>query len=73
MFFAVGERTPPDPHYVLSKDGSQKGKIVNMRCRKCAKKGCNGTRMHVKWSDGRTTYPCEKDCVKVDADTLRLI
>lgn len=26
----------------------------------CRMEGCRGVRLHVKWADGRRTYPCAK-------------
>jgi hypothetical protein len=38
----------------------------------CRLEGCGGTRLHVKWPDGKRTYPCAKGCmVQVDG-SLRI-
>ena len=63
------ERTPK---YMLSRDGSKKGVIKNMRSRPCRLEGCTGMRIHVKWPDGRSTYPCSKGCRRIDDDTMKI-
>ena len=29
----------------------------------CRLAGCGGTALHVKWPDGRRTFPCAKGCI----------
>ena len=38
----------------------------------CRLEGCNGTRLHVKWPDGKRTYPCAKGCDVQDDGSLRI-
>ena len=51
---------------MLSRDGKQFGVIVNKQCRPCRMEGCTGMCQHVRWSDGKSTFPCSKGC-----DTVR--
>jgi len=38
----------------------------------CTIEGCGGTRLHVKWPDGRRTYPCAKGCYEQEDGSLRI-
>lgn len=62
----------PDPKYMLSRDGTRRGEIKNLRSRRCSLEGCNGVRIHVKWPDGKSTYPCSKGCKRVDDETMQI-
>lgn len=46
------------------------GKVLKGR-RTCSMHGCTGLRIHVKWPDGKSTWPCSKAIV-VEADHLRI-
>lgn len=59
--------------YMLSSDGKIRGEIQNLRSRRCSMAGCTGWRIHVKWPDGHSTYPCSKGCIAVDKDTLKIM
>lgn len=59
--------------WVVSRDGTKKGEIKNLRSRPCQMEGCTGMRMHVKWPDGRSTFPCTKGCEQIDDETLKII
>ena len=48
------------------------GRILNIASRPCTLEGCKGVRIHVKWPDGHSTYPCSKGCSQVDAETLKI-
>ena len=63
---------PDNYKYMLSRDGAMKGEIRNLKSRRCRLEGCTGWRIHVKWPNGRHTYPCSKGCVHVDDETLRI-
>ena len=58
---------------MLNRDGTQTGEILNMRSRKCQMEGCPGWRIHVKWPNGRHTYPCEKGVNIIDAETMQIV
>lgn len=58
---------------MLSRDGTETGTIVKMRCYKCRMEGCTGWRIQVKWPEGNYTYPCSKSTRIVDKDTLQII
>jgi len=51
--------------YILSQDNTKIGEIKNMKSRPCPIEGCTGMRMHVKWPDGKSTYPCTKGCTQI--------
>lgn len=38
----------------------------------CRMEGCGGTRLHVKWPDGKRTYPCAKGCTSRDNGDLQI-
>jgi hypothetical protein len=38
----------------------------------CRLEGCGGTRLHVKWPDGKRTYPCAKGCMVQADGSLRI-
>lgn len=59
--------------YMLSRDGAKRGVILNPHSRPCSMEGCTGMRIHVKWEDGRHTYPCSKGCVQISVDSWRII
>ena len=62
-------------HYerMLDRTGTQVGKIKNLRSRRCTMTGCPGWRIHVKWPDGSTTYPCSKGTRIIDDKTLQIV
>lgn len=60
------------PIKMLSRNGSMIGEIKNLNSRRCKLEGCTGVRIHVKWPNGRSTYPCSKGCKQIDADTLQI-
>lgn len=51
--------------YILSSDGKMRGEIRNPQSRPCSMAGCTGMRMHVRWPDGCSTYPCTKGCTQL--------
>ena len=57
---------------MLNRDGTIQGIIINPNSRKCAMEGCTGMRIHVKWPDGKSTYPCSKGCKEVNQETLQI-
>ena len=61
------------PKWMLNRDGTIRGEIRNLNCRRCQMEGCTGMRIHVKWPDGKSTYPCSKGCEVVDAETLKIV
>lgn len=45
---------------IWSRAGTVKGVVTDTSL--CRLEGCGGTRLHVKWSDGRRSYPCARGC-----------
>jgi hypothetical protein len=46
------------------------GEVTNTSI--CALDGCGGTRLHVRWPDGKRTYPCVKGCLVTEDGNLRI-
>lgn len=44
---------------IWDRDGTTRG-VRTGGTRRCPMAGCNGIRIHVRWPDGKTTYPCSK-------------
>ena len=44
----------------LMRDGTTEGRVVGYR--DCTLEGCRGTRIGVRWPDGKLTWPCSKGC-----------
>ena len=42
---------------VYNREGTETGTVTG-RVRWCSMDGCTGTRMQVKWPDGKHTWPC---------------
>ena len=66
---AVSGRRRPD--YVGTRIWSRGGHVCGTvtGTSLCRLEGCAGTRLHVRWPDGRRTYPCAKGCsVRADGD-----
>src|SRR5437870_3475787 len=69
---------PDDPQYVGRKLYGRRetefesvgGEITGTSL--CRLEGCGGTRLHVKWSDGKRTYPCAKVCDEQEDGSLRI-
>lgn len=57
---------------MLSRDGGKNGLIMNLASRRCQMEGCTGHRIHVKWEDGRSTYPCSKGCKQINEHTYQI-
>lgn len=57
---------------MLDRTGTETGEIKKLNCYPCRMEGCTGVRIHVKWPDGRRTYPCSKGCKVIDDDTLQI-
>jgi hypothetical protein len=47
---------------IFTRDKKEKGKVVSHTSRTCHE-GCGGTRLGVRWPDGRLTYPCSRGIV----------
>lgn len=64
----VGRTTDQDDAYVGKKVFGRKGTAFEKvsgtitGVSLCSLGGCSGTRLHVKWPDGKRTYPCAKGC-----------
>jgi hypothetical protein len=43
---------------LYNRKGNQRGTITNTS--RCPLEGCTGARLHVRWQDGKRTYPCSK-------------
>lgn len=66
---AVSGRCRPDcvGTRLWSRDGRACGVVTGTSL--CRLAGCGGTRLHVRWPDGRRTYPCAKGCLtRADGD-----
>lgn len=59
--------------YMLSRDGNEKGTIINLNSRKCPMEGCRSFRASVRWENGKITYPCLAGTKHVDDETLQII
>ena len=55
---------------LLSKDKLMEGKIVGYRS--CTLEGCRGTRIGVRWPDGKLTWPCSKGCGTTEDGTWKV-
>lgn len=67
LLAAVTGQTVEDTNYVNKKVYSRAGKEeqavgVVTGASACRLDGCGGTRLHVRWEDGKRTYPCAKGC-----------
>ena len=58
---------------MLSRDGQMVGQILNMYSRPCPMEGCTWTRIHVKWPDGKSTYPCSKGCLEISPGLFQIV
>ena len=78
MLAAVTGKTADGGEYVGKKVYGRKGTKFARVCGKvtntslCALEGCGGTRLHVKWPDGKRTYPCAKGCTVRDNGELEI-
>lgn len=58
--------------YVLNRDGSEKGTVINERSRKCRLEGCRHWRVSVRWANGKITYPCWGGLKTIDDETTQI-
>ena len=58
---------------MLSRDGKEKGRIINENSYQCRLEGCRGWRMSVRWDDGKLTYPCSHGTKSIDENTYQII
>jgi hypothetical protein len=56
---------------LYSRDGADCGVVTNTS--DCNLSGCGGTRLHVKWADGKRTYPCAKGCGENEDGSLQIL
>jgi hypothetical protein len=63
-----------DEQYIVKKVFSRNGKYAGVvtNTSRCTLDGCGGTRLHVKWPDGRRTYPCAKGCDALEDGSLQI-
>lgn len=54
-----------------NREGTEAGTITATSI--CQLGGCGGTRLHVKWPDGRRTRPCAKGCVQDSNGDWRIL
>lgn len=47
------------------------GTVVGLR--RCTMEGCRGTRVGVRWPDGKLTWPCSKGLEAVAAGQYRIL
>lgn len=75
---AITGRTVADGQYVGKKVYGRKGTAfaavagLVTGTSACRLEGCRGTRLHVKWPDGKRTYPCAKGCTTRDDGDLEI-
>ena len=62
-----------DLDFVASRNMSIYGVILNPFSRVCQMEGCTGHRMHVRWGDGKVTYPCTKSCESVSRHLMKIM
>lgn len=78
LLAAVTGKTSDDAGYVGKKVYGRKGTKFARVCGKvtntsiCTLEGCGGTRLHVKWPDGKRTYPCAKGCTERPSGDLEI-
>ena len=58
---------------MLDREGKTVGEIKNLHSRKCKLEGCSGWRIHVKWPNGKSTFPCSKGIKVIDDETMQII
>lgn len=58
---------------MVSRNGKEIGTIKNLKSRRCRLTGCFGMCAHVKWSEGKSTYPCLNGCRRIDEYTWRIL
>lgn len=58
---------------MLSKDGKEKGRIINFEARPCGMEGCGSYRASVRWEDGSLTYPCMSMVIEVEEGVYQII
>jgi hypothetical protein len=61
------------PKFVISRDGSAKGRVVSAYGSRYRMEGCSGTRFGVRWPDGKLTRICSRSVALVNDDTVKLI
>lgn len=58
---------------VLSRDGLQKGRVINWDAKKCLLEGCLSFCASVRWEDGKLTYPCHAGLKGIEANLYQII
>lgn len=58
---------------VLSRDGTEKGRIANPMYGLCSMAGCKGVRVRVIWPDKKETRPCSEGLKQISDDTWQII
>lgn len=61
------------PKFVISRDGSEQGRVVSTYGSPCRMEGCNGIRFGVRWPDGKLTRICSRSISYINEDTVKLI
>jgi hypothetical protein len=54
----------------FSLDGKEAGTITGMS--ECRLEGCRGTRISVRWPDGKRTFPCLRGCTVLSDGNVRI-
>ena len=65
-------RMEKEKNWLWSRDSKMRGEITNLRARRCQMSGCTGWCMHVRWPDGKRTFPCIKGCTQLDDHIWKL-
>lgn len=58
---------------MISRDGNDIGIVKSWNSGPCKMEGCTGHRVHVKWEDGTSTYPCTKGCSSISENTMQIL
>jgi len=60
--------------YILSRDGTEKGKIINWESgRTCSMEGCCCSMASVRWDDGKLTYCCHGGLKSAGENTYQIM
>jgi hypothetical protein len=57
---------------IISRDGKMTGTPTGASCR-CNMEGCRGTRISIKWPNGKNTRPCTKGLELVSHGVWKII
>lgn len=55
---------------IYNRSGDRAGEITKTSL--CRLEGCGGIRLHVRWDNGKRTYPCSEGCTIQSDGSLRI-